>query len=200
MEEFYMGFFDKFLIKTVPGGPVSLAKAVLRAFNRFKEYNPFASKDEALRYAIESRCQIIKVMNLDEIEYGLEKNKNLCDLVLYIIEKENPATFDLFEEKTIKELYSFFKKHLSSELSGSLLEGTMFLISIQEGILKAGSSGIWQHISEGKEEYYDIECRRCGQHIKIEEPLNSGTYRCSKCDINLDYAGGKDRNYHNYMI
>jgi hypothetical protein len=42
-----MSLFDK-LAKYIPGGPVSIAKTMLRAFNLFKEKNPNSMKDEAI--------------------------------------------------------------------------------------------------------------------------------------------------------
>lgn len=75
-----MGFFEK-LLRKGPGSPISIAKTVLNAYNRIYENSPLASKEEALRFAIESRYRIIQALKQDEIEDILKISNNLADLV-----------------------------------------------------------------------------------------------------------------------
>jgi len=179
-----MGLFDK-LMKYVPGGPVSIAKTMLRAHNRYKELNYNATRDEALRYAIESRYQIIKVMNKDEIESCLKHSSFLGDLVLCVIEKEIPAFLSgQIEDKTINDLYNFFKENAQKEI-GSIEDYRMSMI-LQGGITKANSKANWHMPMEnGQINYYVIECPNCGRENRINKPFRSGFYKCADCKLLL---------------
>jgi hypothetical protein len=184
-----MGFFDRFS-KHIPGGPVSAAKAMLDAFNIYKARNPYARRHEALRYAIETRYKILKLMNQDEIEACLKRSKYLGDLVCCAIEKENPAAVsEQFEDRTIKDLYNFFNKNAPEEI-GSTLKAPMEMMLIEEGIINAKSKASWHGTSEATEngdyiEYYVIECFKCGKHNRIKKPLKAGLYKCGTCKILL---------------
>jgi hypothetical protein len=184
-----MGLFDK-LAKYIPGGPVSIAKTMLRAFNHYKEKNPNSTRDEALRYAIESRYQIVNVMNKEEIESCLKRTKYLGDLVFCVIEKENPvALSEHYEDRTINDLYEFFKKNALEEI-GSDLAWCMRIGYIEEGIKRAGVNASWnigsEPIADGRyTEYLDIECPKCRRITRFKQPLRSGSYLCINCKLIL---------------
>jgi hypothetical protein len=184
-----MSLFDK-LAKYIPGGPISIAKTMLRAFNLFKEENPNSMRDEGLRYAIESRYQIVKAMNSSEIESCLKSSKCLGDLVLCVIEKENPvALSEHYENRTIIDLYEFFKKNAPEEI-GSTLQWCSTLGYIEEGIERAGSKALWERGSEPIGdgcciEYFDIECPKCKRISRFRQPFTSGRYICVNCKLIL---------------
>lgn len=83
-----MAFFDR-IRKKMPGNPASVAKTMLRAFRIYQNMNPGCSKEDALRYAIESRYKIIKAVNQDRIAWIIERSDCLETMVFLVFCEEN---------------------------------------------------------------------------------------------------------------
>jgi len=111
-----MGFLDK-IVRNMPGGPLSIAKSMLRAYNIYLRANPGCPKEDARRYCIETRYKVIKILNQDEIEKILtDTPPDLGILVYACIRRENPAAFEYpFTTKTLDDLCSFFTKNVPEE-------------------------------------------------------------------------------------
>jgi len=86
-----VGFFDK-IKKSMPGSPVSVAKAMLKIYRSYKERNPYSSQEEAYRYTVETRYTILKTVSQDRIEWILERTNCLSTLVFLTFLEENNLT------------------------------------------------------------------------------------------------------------
>jgi hypothetical protein len=129
-------------------------------------------------------------MNKGEIESCLKSSKYLGDLVFCVSEKENPvALSEHYEDRTIKDLYEFFKKNAPEEI-GSSLELCMTIGYIEEGIQRAGSKASWrmgsEPIGDGRyNEYFDIECPKCNRISRFRKPFRPDKYVCVNCKLTL---------------
>ena len=86
-----MTFFDK-MKKRIPGGSVSVAKTMLKAFRQYKRLNPDCSREDAFRYTVESRYKILKSVNKERIEWILERTECLETMVCLAYLEENNLT------------------------------------------------------------------------------------------------------------
>lgn len=86
-----MAFFEK-LKKRIPGGPVSVAKTMLKAFRQYKRLNPDCSREDAFRYTVESRYKILKSVNRERMEWILERTDCLETMVFWAFLEENNLT------------------------------------------------------------------------------------------------------------
>lgn len=120
-----MGFLKKLAAKG-PGGSASVAKAMLKkyeayrsaAYNKGMNPNDYDVRIEALRYALQTRYQIFKTMDDDDIEEALSfADDSLFYLVYYILSIENPFSVQKpMVDATMEELYSFFSKNAPEHL------------------------------------------------------------------------------------
>jgi hypothetical protein len=171
-----MGLFDELLLKK-PGDPTSIAKTVLNTYKRFYSNNPSATKEEALRFAIESRYEIFPIMKKDEIENILDISKSLGELVLYIIEKEYSDNFsDSFEDLIISELYEFFRENAPNEMGGIK---DLYDEVILNKILKNNNIRHFYQLDENNS--LIVYCPNCNKKNKITFPPKYGKYNCGSC-------------------
>jgi len=68
-----MGFMDK-ILRNMPGGPKSIAKSMLRAYNLYLMANPNCEKEEARRYCVETRYKVMKILTQEQIEKCLSES------------------------------------------------------------------------------------------------------------------------------
>lgn len=110
-----MGFLDK-IIRNMPGGPRSIAKSMLTAYNLYLKTNPNGRKEDARRYCIETRYKVIKILKQDEIEKYLAEAPDLGSLVYMCLRRENPQAFEYpFATNTLKDLYRYFNENAPEE-------------------------------------------------------------------------------------
>jgi len=113
-----MSFFDK-LLRKIPGGSISVAETLLRAYKKYQAENPQGSKKDALRYVLETRYRIIKSMSSEEMESILEEADSLGHLTFLVVAHDNPvAAKPMFMKQTVLDLYGFFQVNAPEELKG----------------------------------------------------------------------------------
>jgi hypothetical protein len=113
-----MSFFDKLLRKT-PGGPISVAETLLRAYKKYQAENPQGSKEDALRYVLETRYRIIKSMSSEKMESILEEANALGHLTFLVVTHDySVAAKPMFMKQTVLDLYKFFQVNAPEELEG----------------------------------------------------------------------------------
>jgi hypothetical protein len=85
----------------------------------YKEQHPNCRNEEALRYTIESRYQIIKLMTQERMEEVLAEANTLGHLVFLVVAHENPAAaHPIYMKMTVLDLYDFLKAHVPDQLGG----------------------------------------------------------------------------------
>jgi len=125
-----MWLLDK-LRTNMPGSPVRVAKTMLRAYTTYKTSHPSNSKSDALRYTLESRYQIFKLMKPEEMKSILSEADTLGHLVFLVVAHENPASAHPANMKrTVLDLYEFFRKNAPDELGG--LDALKVIVSVSE--------------------------------------------------------------------
>jgi hypothetical protein len=111
-----MGFFDR-LLRSGAGSPKSIAENQLRIYRTYLAQNPKATKADALRYCIETRYHIMKIMKQGEIESCLAEADTLGHLVFLIVAKENPAAVSFhYLKDTVNDLYEVFERNAPEEI------------------------------------------------------------------------------------
>ena len=120
-----MGLFKKLLGK-LPGSPVSIAKVMLKKYNEWcaleqhkgRAPNNYAVRRMALKYALETRYQVIKAMNEADMQQALSvSGDSLIALIIQILVKENPTALQPpMEPQTLQELYSFFRANAPEQI------------------------------------------------------------------------------------
>lgn len=125
-----MWLLDK-LRTNMPGSPVRVAKTMLHAYTTYKTSHPSNSKSDALRYTLESRYQIFKLMKPEEMKSILSEADTLGRLVFLVVAHENPAAAHPANMKrTVLDLYEFFRKNAPDELGG--LDALKAIVSVSE--------------------------------------------------------------------
>lgn len=111
-----MGFFSKLIVKG-PGGPASIAKTMLRAYNTCRALHPGVDHDDIMKSTLLSRYTVTRKMTSGEMEYCLEISKSIGDLIGLVIYAELPMAFsrDFFED-TLQELEKFYTATVPEEL------------------------------------------------------------------------------------
>lgn len=132
-----MGLLDK-LLTNMPGSPVKIAKIMLRAYNTYKVNHPTNSKSDALRYTLESRYRIFKLMKPEEMKSILSEADTLGHLAFLVVAHENPAAVHPVNMKqTVLDLYEFFSKNAPDELGGlDALKATVSASEQKNGLMK----------------------------------------------------------------
>jgi hypothetical protein len=120
-----VGLFKKLLGK-LPGSPTSVAKVMLKKYTELcahaqhQGYDPndCTVRRSALRYAIETRYQLIKSMSETEMDQALsEAGDSLFALIIQILVKENPyALQPPMVSQTLTDLYSFFRANAPEQI------------------------------------------------------------------------------------
>lgn len=120
-----MGLFKKLLGK-LPGSPASIAKVMLKKYNEWRaleqhkgrEPNNYAVRRMALKYALETRYQVVKAMNQADMEQALSAaGDSLIALIIQILIKENPTALQPpMESQTLQDLYSFFRSNAPEQI------------------------------------------------------------------------------------
>lgn len=120
-----MGLFKKILGK-LPGSPVSIAKVMLKKYNEWRaleqhkghDPNNYAVRRMALKYALETRYQVIKAMNEADMEQALSAaGDSLIALIIQMLVKENPTALrPPMESQTLQDLYSFFRVNAPEQI------------------------------------------------------------------------------------
>lgn len=116
-----MGLFDTFRQK-LPGSPTSVAKIMLKAYVKHTALKPNSTKEEALRFSIESRYQILKVLDRNRIEWIIERSDCLETMVFLTFCCENNFIDEITDDpdplilQIEKDISDFFQKE-APELS-----------------------------------------------------------------------------------
>jgi hypothetical protein len=116
MEGGVMGIIGRLLTKG-PGGPVSIAKTMLKSYNICRAINPGISDTEAFRQVVLSRYVAIKKLSPIEIDVISLSVESIGDIITIIIYIEVPVAFgrDMLDD-TFCELEKFYIRNAPDEL------------------------------------------------------------------------------------
>jgi hypothetical protein len=122
-----MGLLN-WLTQKGPGSPVSVAKAMHKAFLAAQSYG--WSREDCLCYAIETRYKVLKTVSKERIQELLNEADSLGILVFLCIGEENPtACSHPYMKETVISLHEYFIKYEPSEIGS--LENLMKLVNIK---------------------------------------------------------------------
>jgi hypothetical protein len=111
-----MGFINKLLAKG-PGGPLSVAKAMLKAYNVCRSLNPEMTQTEVFREVMVSRYSVIRKMPSTKIESAVLLANSIGDLIAIVIFNDIPMAFssDMFYH-TLEALEKFYMQNAPDEI------------------------------------------------------------------------------------
>ena len=111
-----MGIIGK-LLTLGPGGPVSIAKTVLKSYNVCRAINVGISDCDAFREVIGSRYTFVKKLNKKAIDVAAISAESIGDVITMIIYIEIPVAFsaDMLGH-TLSELNKFYCKNAPDEV------------------------------------------------------------------------------------
>jgi len=111
-----MGFF-KNLMRSMPGGPRSVAKLLLNDYQMISDSSNHLSEKEKYKLILQKRYSVIKKFSEFEIDLMVDKSNTLVELVISVMAHENPASLEpMFREETMSDIFSFFEESSPGEL------------------------------------------------------------------------------------
>lgn len=111
-----MGIIGRLLTKG-PGGPVSIAKAILTAYNVCRSVNPDLSQPNVFRQVLQSRYAVIRKLDGREIDVAALSAQSIGDIITIVIQLEVPVAFERhILDDTFFELEKFYMKNAPDEL------------------------------------------------------------------------------------
>lgn len=110
-----MGFLDK-LLRTMPGGPASVAKNLFTNYNKIKMRSPNLEDKEIFRELLESRYAVLKTIRKEQLDEIIETSDNLVSFTLDVLSAENPAAMQTpYFQATFHDICKFYRDNAPSE-------------------------------------------------------------------------------------